>query len=387
MVKLETLKITKAIVVIAFMAIVLSFAQVHAKSKKIQTKSAPVVVKVREPQAIDQRMFSATLWMDQIKAPITQGQVLYIDSIFAIFLPRKIMTVLDVHSQVTLQINDKSSPQGSKGTIVDYDMSTGLMLVEIKKQEIVAPKQKMSETQIVETAIRSGFVSDREKSLFISAIRKFEQNNHLRGLAGEKSFPEMLEIQMKAYADKVTQSVVKSPRKVSWSEKAQMPLPFVDSCEKDNLLAKKIRFNTTLKVSQALKCTVYTPKDRNMASELKPDYEVYTGVLSTEDPYLRVQNVVSQLSELKGQLNDSVYEAIADSKKCISHWISDRQIYAESCIERNETFKGLYNGAHIFAFYQNKQIVYNVILLKRFSDQNQKEIVEKFLAETKGSVL
>ena len=261
------------------------------------------------------------------------------------------------------------------------------MWVQIKKQEIVAPKQKMSDQQIVDLALQYQIISEKEKSMLINLVKKFEQNNHLRGLAGSKSFPEMLEIQMKNYGDKLTQTLLKSQRKMSWSENTTMPLPLVDTCEGDNEFSKKIKKNTNLNLEFAFKCHLLIAKQRDVANHLKPEYLVHTGMLQTEDAYLKTQNAAGQLELLGSQLNDEALILLQDPNKCISHWISDRQMYVKSCIKRNDVFKGLYNGLHLFGFYHNKKIIYKAIELNGFSDQNQKEIVQKFLKEMKGNVL
>lgn len=351
-------------------------------ANKKAVNKATVYIEKRSPE---KRVHPATLWIDPYKIPIAQGQVILVDSIFAIYKANRAISINDVHSSVILQIHDTAA--GQRAEIVDYDIPTGIMWVQIKKQEIVAPKQKMSDYEVANLAIQHQMISEKERQQLIQLLNTFEQNNHLRGLAGSKSFPEMLELQMKNYGDKLTQTLLKSQRKMAWNENTTMPLPLVDACEMDSSFVKKIKKNTNLNIELAFKCTVLNAKVREVASNLKPDYNVYTGMLQTEDAYLKTQNTAGQLELLGTQFNDEILALIEDQSKCISHWISDRQIYVKSCIKRNEVFKGLYNGFHIFGFYHNKKILYKAIELNGFSDLNQKEIVQKFLKDMKGNVL
>ncbi|MBY0384937.1 hypothetical protein K2X05_07245 [bacterium] len=339
----------------------------------------------KEKNSLEKRIHAATLCVDPMKMPIAQGQVILVDSLFAIYKSNKSIGINDVHSSVILQIHD--SGVGQRAEIVDYDIPSGVMWVQTKKQEIVAPKQKMSEYQVADLAVTYQMISEKEKPQFINLVKRFEQNNHLRGLAGSKSFPEMLEVQMKNYGDKLTQTLLKSQRKMSWTETTPMPLPLVDSCEVDSDFFKKIKKNTNLNIELAFKCEVLSSQERNVAANLKPEYLVHTGMLQTEDAYLKTQNTAGQLELLGSQFDENIQSLLQDPNKCISHWISDRQIYVKSCVKRNEVFKGLYNGIHLFGFYHNKKVIYKAIEMNGFSDINQKEIVQKFLKEMKGNVL
>lgn len=366
-----------------------AFADSRAKKTNLIKASASRSVSsyVVEQKSVEQRAFNATLWIDQIKAPITTGQVLFVDSIFAVFKPKKLLNMNDVHTNVILQIHEQNSSQGSRAAIVDYDLISGWMLVELKKQEIVAPKQKMSENEIVDMALRLKLIDSKEQGMLFGAIKKFEQNTHQRGLAGEKSFPEMLEIQIKNYGDKMTQSLLKSQRKVTWNEKTSMPLPLVETCELDLPFQQALKEKTTIKSDYHLKCYSLPSDERDIASQIRPSYEAYTGVIETDEPYLKVQNVSGQVNFLHEQLLLTHAELAHFPQKCMSNWISDKNIFIKSCVERNSQFKGLYNSVHTFGFYHDKKIIYKTISLKAFSDSNQKEIVKKLLNEMKGNVL
>ncbi len=387
---------TLQMMAVAGLCLGFSVAFAGTKNKKVSARrpaekkieASPVVTAPSMDQkSADLRAFNATLWIDQIKAPISTGQVLFIDSIFAVFKPKKSLNMNDVHTNVLLQIHEQHSAQGSRATIVDYDLLSGWMLVELKKQEIVAPKQKMADHEIVALALRLKLIESTEQGLLFAAIKKFEQNTHQRGLAGEKSFPEMLEIQMKNYGDKLTQTLLKSQRKVSWNPKTNMPLPFVDTCERDLALQKDLREKTSIKGNYYLKCYSLLPEERTPASHIRPSYEVFTGVVETDEPYLKIQKAAGEIDFIHEHILAVHPDLIQNPPNCMTNWISDRNVFVKSCVERNELFKGLYNGVHTFGFYHDKKIIYKTISLQAFSDSNQKEIVKKFLSEMKGNVL
>ncbi len=326
------------------------------------------------------------MWIDNLKMPITSGKAIWIDSIFVIFKANKEIGINDVYSNVILQIHDSKSV-GTRAVIVDYDISSGWLLAEVKKQEISGPRQKLSVQQVVELAVQSELIDFKERKLTFAALEKFDQNRHTRGVAGEKNFYEMLGIQIKEYAQKMTNAFLKSQRKIFWKNNISMPLPLVDSCEVDAELLIKAKHNSQLKIEQAFKCGLNGPRgSREVSSNLQPEYTVLTGVLQTDDAFLKVPSVTAKLSLLAAQMDADIVSGMTLGR-CIAHWIAEKQLYMKSCVTKNGTFSDIYNGYHLMGFYHNQKIIYKFLKTKGFTKDNQTQIVEKMLNATRGSVL
>jgi hypothetical protein len=340
----------------------------------------------KEKKTIDYRIYTASLWIDNLKMPITSGKAVWIDSIFVLFKANKEISLNDVHSNVILQIND-SKATGTRAVIVDYDLSSGWMLGEIKKQAISTPRQKLGNQQIADLLVQNDLIDHQEKKLIFSALLKFDQNRHSRGIAGEKDFYEMLGLQIKDYAQKMTNALVKSQRKIFWKNNISMPLPLVDSCSVDSRLLIRTKNHAQLKLEQAFECHVQGALPaREVSSTLRPEYTVLTGVLKTDEPFLKVPSVAAQLSLLSTQMDEDTVGGMALGR-CMSHWIAEKQLYMKSCVTKNGTFNDLYNGYHLMGFYHNQKIVYKFLKTKGFTKDNQTQIIEKMLNSTRGSVL
>lgn len=340
----------------------------------------------KEKKVQDLRVYNASLWIDSIKMPITSGKAIWIDSLFVIFKANKELSMNDVHSNVVLQLHDSKS-LGTRAVVVDYDLQTGWFLAEIKRQSVSTPRQKLGEQQIVDIAYQNSLIDFKEKKATMSALQKFEQGRHNRGLAGEKNFYEMLGVQIKEYSSKMTNALVKSQRKIFWKDNISMPLPLVDSCEVDSNLLIKLKNHAQLKLEQAFKCRVQSmSSSRDVASALKPEYEVMTGVLKTNEAFLKVPSVSAQLSLLSNQFDEDVTAGMALGR-CTSRWIGEKQLYIKSCVTKNGTFSDIYNGFHLLGFYHNQKIIYKLMKTHGFSKDNQIDIVEKMLNTTRGSVL
>jgi hypothetical protein len=339
----------------------------------------------KEKKAIDYRIYTASLWIDNLKMPITSGKAVWMDSIFVLFKANKEISLNDVHSNVILQIND-SKATGTRAVVVDYDLSSGWMLAEVKKQA-TSPRQKLGNQQIADLLVQNDLIAPQEKKLILSALIKFEQNRHSRGVAGNKDFYEMLGLQIKDYAQKMTNALVKSQRKIFWKDNISMPLPLVDSCSVDSRLLMRAKNNAQLRLEQAFECRVQGALPvREISSTLKPEYTVLTGVLKTDEPFLKIPAVAAQLSLLSTQMDEETVSGMVLGR-CISHWISEKQVYMKSCVQKNGTFNDLYNGYHLIGFYHNQKIIYKFLKAKGFTKDNQTEIVEKMLNSTRGSVL
>lgn len=340
----------------------------------------------KEKKTIDYRIYTASLWIDNLKIPITSGKAVWIDSMFVIFKASKELSLNDVHSNVILQIND-SKVTGTRAVVVDYDLLSGWMLAEVKKQAVSAPRQKLGDQQVVNLLVQNDLIDHRDKRVILSALVKFDQNRHSRGIAGDKDFYEMLGLQIKDYAQKMTNAMVKSQRKIFWKNNISMPLPLVDSCSVDSDLLVRTKNHTQLKLEQAFECHVQgSLPSREISSTLRPEYTVLTGVLKTDEPFLKIPAVTSQLSLLGSQMDADTVSGMALGR-CISHWIAEKQLYMKSCVTKNGTFNDLYNGYHLIGFYHNQKIIYKFLKVKGFTKDNQTEIVEKMLNSTRGSVL
>lgn len=331
------------------------------------------------------KVFQASLWMEQLKAPVSTGYLIYVDSVFAVFKAKRALMLSDIHQNVVLQINDGTTL--SKAFVVDYDIPTGWFLVRIKKSEIVAPKIGKSSSQLADIAIHYKISPLTEKKSLIEAFEKFSQSLYQRSVAEEKGFAEVLEVEMKRFGDKLTQNISSSQRKINLSERDQIPLPLVDNCTNDSQLRNKTKNEQALKLEKSIKCEFKSYDERGMASDLRPDVRVYMGLADYDEPYLKTKQFNGQMELLSTYFDEQVTALLVDNSQCINHWISERQIYVKSCIERNSYFKGLYNAVHVFGFYHNKKMIYNVVALNGFTDSNQKEIVAKFLNEMRGNVL
>lgn len=340
----------------------------------------------KDKRTTDYRIYTASLWIDNLKMPITSGKAVWIDSMFVLFKASKELSLNDVHSNVILQIND-SKATGTRALIVDYDLSSGWMLAEIKKQAVSAPRQKLGDQQVVDLLVQNDLIDHRDKKLLLSALARFDQNRHSRGIAGDKDFYEMLGLQIKEYAQKMTNAMVRSQRKIFWKNNISMPLPLVDSCSVDSDLLIRTKNHGQLRLEQAFECRVQgSLSSREISSTLRPEYTVLTGVLKTDEPFLKVPAVTAQLALLGTQMDADTVSGMALGR-CISHWIAEKQLYMKSCVTKNGTFNDLYNGYHLIGFYHNQKIIYNFLKTKGFTKDNQTEIVEKMLNSTRGSVL
>ncbi len=340
----------------------------------------------KEKRTLDYRIYTASLWIDNLKMPITSGKAVWIDSMFVIFKASKELSLNDVHSNVILQIND-SKATGTRAVVVDYDLSSGWMLAEVKKQAVSAPRQKLGDQQVVDLLTQNDLIDHRDRKLILSALVKFDQNRHSRGIAGDKDFYEMLGLQIKDYAQKMTNAMVKSQRKIFWKNNISMPLPLVDSCSVDSDLLIRTKNHAQLRLEQAFACHVQgSLSSREISSTLRPEYTVLTGVLKTDEPFLKIPSVATQLALLGTQMDADTVSGMALGR-CISHWIGEKQLYMKSCVTKNGTFNDLYNGYHLIGFYHNQKIIYKFLKAKGFTKDNQTEIVEKMLNATRGSVL
>jgi hypothetical protein len=340
----------------------------------------------KEKRTIDYRIYTASLWIDNLKMPITSGRAVWIDSMFVLFKANKQLSLNDVHSNVILQINDAKGT-GTRAFVVDYDLSSGWMLAEVKKKVVSVTRQKLGDQQIINLLVQNDLIDQRDKKLFLSVLARFDQNRHTRGIAGDKDFYEILGLQIKEYAQKMTNTMVKSQRKIFWRNNISMPLPLVDSCSVDPDLLIRTKNHALLKLEQAYTCHVQgSLPSREVSSTLKPEYTVLTGVLNTDEPFLKIPSVVAQLSLLGTQMDADTVSGMALGR-CISHWIAEKQLYIKSCITRNGTFNDLYDGYHMIGFYHNQKIIYKFLKTKSFTKDNQMEIVEKMLNSTRGSVL
>lgn len=333
------------------------------------------------------RLMKASLWVEDVKLPITHGHVLFVDSVFSIFVPQRQLTLEDVHPQVIVQISAGSRSPVQWGAVVDYDMTHSWMLIELKKQEITAPRQKLSEVQIMELLRKSGIVPLKQEAAFLSALKKFEKNNHQRGLAGKKSFLEVLGNQMQVFGDKFTAVLTKSQRRIQWDTNVSSYLPGVDSCKQDFGFSKKIKQNSQIKITKAYHCRANMGFDREIASALAPELQISTGMMSTEEPYLRVPVVTEKLREISAFLQEEEDGSFTKQDNCVEYWVSEKNIFSKSCIKKNDTFVNLYDGYHLIGFYQNQKIVYQAYYVKGFSKKSHRDIVEKVIKETKGNVL
>jgi hypothetical protein len=140
-------------------------------------------------------------------------------------------------------------------------------------------------------------------------------------------------------------------------------------------------------VLQSYKCSIEKKLERDISSDIKSEFQIYTGIISSSDSYLRVPNVVAQLNEASQFFDEKVSNLLNSSTKCQMNWIAERNIFAKSCIEKSESFKSLYSGVHYFGYYQGQKIIYQILFLKEFTQQNHKDLAEKFLKGTKGGVL
>jgi hypothetical protein len=335
----------------------------------------------------ESRIMNGTLWVEQIKIPMTQGAVVYIDSVFALFIPKRKLSRADAHENIVLQIQDTNKQLSHLAKVVEFDAQNSWMLAEIKKQDIQAPKQKLSAEQVVEIVLRNQLIKDKEKQDLLSTLQRFEKDNYKRALAEQKSFSELMEVQIKNFADKLTEMLLKSTRKVQWSENAALLLPGVDSCVQDYEFKRKMKKFTSSTVKYSYHCSMSKKTERDVATDIKPDLQIFAGVISTEEPYLRVPSVTNRLNEASQFLNPVVSEILNGSSTCQMYWISERNIFAKSCVEKSDSFKNLYTGVHYFGYYQGQKIIYQALFLKDFAEQNHKDIVQKFLKETKGNVL
>lgn len=333
------------------------------------------------------RLLKASLWVEDIKLPITQGHVLFVDSVFSIFVPQRQLTLEDVHPQVVVQISSGPKVPVQWGRVVDYDIKNSWMLIELKKQEIAAPRQKLTESQIMDLVSKSGIVHQKYESAFLSALKKFEKNNHQRGLVGKKDFLAVLGSQMKDFGDRFVVALTKSQRRMQWGGNVSSYLPAVDSCKQNSSFLKKVKKNSQLNISKAYSCRANMGMEREIASALAPELQISTGIMSTDEPYLRVPIVSEKMHEISDLLQTEEGGDFAKQDNCVEYWISDKNIFSKSCIKKNETFSDLFDGFHVIGFYQNQKVIYQAYYVKGFTQKSHRDIVEKVIKETKGNVL
>jgi hypothetical protein len=118
----------------------------------------------KDKKTIDYRIYTASLWIDNLKMPITSGKAVWVDSMFVIFKANKELSLNDVHSNVILQIND-SKATGTRAVVVDYDLASGWMLAEVKKQAVSTPRQKLGDQQVVDLLAQNDLIDHRDKNL------------------------------------------------------------------------------------------------------------------------------------------------------------------------------------------------------------------------------
>ena len=346
------------------------------------------IILIQDIHASSSRVVKASLWVEDLKIPVTHGHVIIMDSIFSLFIPLRNLTLDDIHSQAVVQMPGYGAGTTYLGHIVDYDITHSWMLVELRKQEIVAPKQKLSESQVIDLVKKAGLIAPRQEQAFTATLKKFEKNTHSRGLAGRRLFQEVVEEQMQNFGDKFSNTLLRSQRRMNWSQNISSYLPAVDSCRMDTQVMKSVKNKSHLRITKAFNCKATMGLERELASAaLAPEFNVATGIMNTSEPYLRVNTVSSQMREISDLLDSRELNHSSQPEKCIEYWISERNIFSKSCIRKNDLFSKLYDGYHLIGFYQNQKIVYQAYHLKAFSKQSHQNIIDKIIKETKGSVL
>ena len=127
--------------------------------------------------------------------------------------------------------------------------------------------------------------------------------------------------------------------------------------------------------------------DREIASALAPELQISTGIVSTDEAYLRVPIVTEQMREISVLLQEQDGGHFAKAEQCVEYWVAEKNIFSKSCIKKNDTFVNLYDGFHLVGYYQNQKVVYQAYFAKGFSKKSHRDIVEKVIKETKGNVL
>lgn len=351
----------------------------------VKPRPAPSSPPVYAPFDPPERIYNANLWYEKPRAPAGTGTLILLNSNFALLKMNTELSLGHIQQQIFVQFYLKSLQSTIKGNVVDMEIGTDWLLVNLTKVEKSFTVNQLSEVEALQLVRDNHLLGDLRVSEFQTLFNKFTAFSLERSLAGVITFPQLVEHSFRVTADKLVHNMRKSEKKMWWSIDISVPIPLIDNCYLDSDFKKTIKETSELHLIDAYICQSSSQK-RHPSSPVQPNYQMAVGTLESSDVFLNPKNTMTLLNKLHQEMSQLRFTHL-DEKSCISFWIKPNNIWAKSCVKKSGFFEKEYDAIHTFGFYKNKKVYYQSLFLSGFSSDNQKDIVEHFIADLRGNIL